>query len=103
MKRRWYKALAPVVALTWFLAFKLYHLRSELLSFVPAISGTLVLYFGYRNEKKRALLRMRALNDLCRKCGYDLRAIPDKCPDCGALVNPSVRKYVDQWFKGTDK
>lgn len=46
--------------------------------YVPAVLGTF----------RRAARRRR---NACLRCGYDLRATPGRCPECGAVADPAPR------------
>jgi hypothetical protein len=54
---------------------------------VPVI----VTALGIASQRAR---RERRDRNLCVKCGYDLRASSERCPECGTLIDATNSKTV---------
>jgi predicted Zn-ribbon and HTH transcriptional regulator len=54
---------------------------------VPMVVLLAVAWYLRASDRRRFLRHFRGK---CAKCGYDLRATPDRCPECGAVPPQSA-------------
>jgi hypothetical protein len=51
-----------------------------------AINYAILIFIAYRLDRAR---RSGASSAVCPICGYDLRATPNRCPECGSVPKPA--------------
>ncbi len=64
--------------------------------FVVLVTGVLAGQFLVQ----RLRAQRRPCTGRCHHCGYDLRATPERCPECGAVPNPPHNPPLERTVPG---
>jgi hypothetical protein len=77
--------IVALVAIPVYVYLYLNHLRAPLLNLAVGFWILLTMLGRYWEARTQA---PRLDDGRCQHCGYDLRATPDRCPECGAVPPP---------------
>jgi hypothetical protein len=62
----------------------------------PLVGAALIVY-----DRRRAVREERKAGNLCSACGYDLRATPYRCPECGTLTRSTHHAAAQDAAQGS--
>jgi len=77
----------PGIHLAWFTGSRLWMMWFQAEVSAPLLLAVLgVLSIWGIAETRRSKHERLSQKGRCAKCGYDLRATPERCPECGTIV-----------------